>query len=822
MRRFLQTRAAVIGAAFLAFVPLSAVAQNAAGTAPGAVGPDAFHTTLATYCFTCHNTRLKTGGLALDRLDLQAAPNDAEVWEKVLRKLRGHLMPPPGAPQPPPATVDSFVAWMENTLDSHPEGPHAGYVPIQRLNRTEYAASVKALLGVDVNAKDVLPQDVEVDGFDNIAVALSVSPAFLDQYLTAARHIAKLAVGDPNPRVSDVKYLITANQDPEVPLPPGLRQGCVRDGCFSVKFQHNFPADGEYRININDVSVGLYTNTMENESTLVILIDGKIVFRKSVGGPADLELANRTGAEARKQITDRFSKIPVQVPAGVHDVAVAFIDRAHVESDDNVAQGFGGIGALGFGAGSSRTAYLKDGVEILGPYHPTGLSRTASRALIFVCDPKKTGEAACAKQITESLARRAFRRPVTADDLAALMPFYEETRQAGGAFDQGIEQVVAAVLASPDFLYRALRAPKGTPPHSEFALTDLELASRLSFFLWNTGPDDELLKLAAAGRLTKPGMVEKQVRRMLADPKASSLVTSFAMKWLTLDTLDSVHPDPVLFPAFSEPLRHDFSEEAEDFISSVLLQDHSVIDLLTSNQTYLNERLARLYGVPGVIGTQFREVTLADKERAGLLGKGAVEMRTSYGDRTSPVLRGAWVLDKLLGTPPTPPPPNTATDLSQKAGETPKTVRARLEQHRNKATCKQCHGVIDPTGLALENFNAIGEWRTVDRQAHAPIDASTVLPNGVPINGPVELREQLVAHPATFAEAVTEKLMMYALNRQLEYFDMPQVRAVVRAAAKDDYKFSSIVLGIVNTDAFRRQGPAAAPKTSDVKTVAAN
>jgi len=789
------------------FIPvfvLAAVAAPPVFSQSG--GPDSYRRLLATYCFTCHNSRAKVGGLALDSLDLANAATDAQTWEKALRKLRGHLMPPPGSKQPPQSDVDSFVAWMENTLDSHPRGPQAGYVPIQRLNRTEYAASVKALVGVEVNPKDVLPQDVQVDGFDNIAAALSVSPAFLDQYVSAARHIAKLAVGEPNPRVSDVKYLIAANQDPDTPLPPGTRGG--------VRFKHNFPADGEYRININDVSVGLYTNTMENESTLVVMIDGKIVFRKAVGGPADLELANRKGAEARKQITERFQKIPVQVQAGVRDVAVAFIERASVESDENIAAGFGGIGALGFGNGNGRMARLLDGIEIVGPYNPSGVSRTASRALIFVCDPKKTGEAACARQITGNLARRAFRRPVTADDVAALMPFYEETRKNGGSFDQGIEQVVAAVLASPDFLYRAIRGPKGASPNSEFALTDLELVSRLSFFLWNTGPDDELLKLAAAGGLSKPGAMEKQVRRMLADPKASSLVTSFAMKWLNLDTLDSVKPDPNLFPGFNEQLRQDYLKEAQEFISSILLQDRSVLDLLTSDHTFLNDRLARLYGVPGVIGSRFREVALTGKERAGLLGKAAVEMRSSYADRTSPVLRGAWVLDKLLGTPPAPPPPNTATDLSQKAGEAPKTVRARLEQHRDKAVCKQCHGVIDPTGLALENFDVIGQWRTVDAQAKAPIDASTVLPNGVAINGPVELREQLANRPAQFAQAVTEKLMMYAINRQLEYFDMPQVRAVVRAAAKDNYKFSSLVLGIVNTDAFRKQGAAPVAKVA--------
>lgn len=799
MRRSIDGTAVVVLACFTCMQP-AVLGQTSGSGARPASAPDPYQSMLATYCFACHNSHAKVGGLALQGLSLQAAPDDARTWEMVLRKLRGHLMPPPGNPQPPQNDVASFTAWMENTLDSHPKGPTAGYVPIQRLNRTEYAASVKALVGVDVNPKDVLPQDIQVDGFDNIADALSISPAFLDQYISAARHIAKLAVGDSSGKVADVKYLISAIENGDEPLPPGLRGG--------VRFKHNFSADGEYQIDLLDLGLGLYTSPMENESTLVIMIDGRIVFRKAIGGPADLDLADRKAADGRAEIMKRFSKIPVHVQAGLRDVTVGFIDRAEVESDENVGAGFRGIGALGFGAGNNRMARLGDGIEIVGPFHPTGVSKTASRALIFVCDPQKIGEAACAKQIAETLARRAFRRPVTADDVARLMPFYEAGRKNGGTFDDGIEQVVAAVLASPDFLFRAIEPPKGTAPHTEFALTDLELASRLSFFLWNTGPDDELLALAASGGLTKPGAMEKQVRRMLADPKASSLVTSFAMKWLNLTTLDSVQPDPKLFPAFSEQLRHDFAREAENFIGSILLEDRSVVELLTSNHTFLNDRLARLYGVPDVFGPQFREVTLTDKDRAGLLGKAAVLLRTSYGDRTSPVLRGQWVLDKLMGTPPAPPPPNTATDLSQKAGELPKTVRARLEQHRDKATCKQCHGVIDPTGLALENFDAIGEWRTVDREAKAPIDAKTVLPNGVAIDGPVELKDQLVQQPAKFAEAFTEKLMMYAVNRQLEYFDMPQVRAVVRSAAKNNYKFSSIVLGIVNSDAFRKQGPA--------------
>jgi mono/diheme cytochrome c family protein len=801
MKRF------IYASALVALIASLAVLQNrAVGQTPPAAGADQNRAMLNTYCVGCHNARLKTGGLALDSLDLQAAANDAETWEKALRKLRGHLMPPPGSPQPPQKDVDSFVAWMENNLDSHAKGPKAGHVPVQRLNRTAYAAVVKSLVGVDVKATDVLPQDIQVQGFDNIAAALSVSPAFLAQYITAARQVAKLAIGSPNPRVSNVKYAIAANQNPDQPLPLGTRGG--------IKFKHNFPADGEYRFTMNDLGVGLYTGPIENESTLVIMIDGKVVFRKPIGGPADQALADRKAAPGRAEIMERFAKIPVQVQAGVRDVVVAFIDRSHVETDENVANPapFGGLtGSIAQANG--RLPVLRDGVVVAGPFNPKGISKTSSRALVFVCDPKPAEELSCARQITENMARRAFRRPVTMDDLSHLMPFYEAGRKDGGSFDQGIEQMVAAVLASPDFLYRAILGPKGSSPTSEFALTDLELASRLSFFLWNTGPDEELLTLASSGGLTKAGVMEKQVRRMLADPRASSLVTSFAMKWLNLDALDSVQPDPVLFAGFTDQLRRDFSTEAELFIGSILLEERSVVDLMTANHTFLNERVARHYGVSGVAGTQFRRVTLAEKERWGLLGKAAVLMRTSYGDRTSPVLRGAWVLDKLIGTPPTPPPPNTATDLSQKAGEKPKTVRERLEQHRDKASCKQCHGVIDPTGLALENFDAVGAFRTTDRQAdNAVIDASTVLPNGVPIKGVVELREQLVDRPAAFVGSVTERLMMYALNRELEYFDMPQVRAIVRGAAKDNYKLSSLVLGIVNSEAFRKQGAAAAPK----------
>ena len=785
MKRLLYVSAVLILSVSSTLLQTRAAAQSV---------PNPHQEMLNTYCVSCHNSRAKVGGLALDGLKLDAAADNAEIWEKALRKLRGHLMPPPGSPQPSQKDVDSFVGWMENTLDSHARGPKAGHVPIQRMNRIEYVASVKALVGVDLKASDALPQDGQVDGFDNIATALTTSPAFVSQYVTAARHAAMLAIGSPNPTVSSTKYAIAANSNPDVPLPLGTRGG--------IGFKHNFPTDGEYRITINDLGVGIYASTLENQSTLAIMIDDKTVFRGSIGGPEDWAL-HAKGPKGRAQIMERFSKIPVQVEAGVHDVVVTFIDRSNVESPHNIADPFFDALTLSCScAPPGRRNRLIDGVVVAGPFNPTGVSRTASRDLIFVCNPNAKEESSCARQITENLAHRAFRRPVTADEVTRLTRFYEASRKNGGSFDQGIEQVVAAVLASPNFLYRGiLGAPGG------LALTDLELASRLSFFLWNTGPDEELLRLAEAGGLTKSGAMERQVRRMLSDPKASSLVTNFAMKWLNLDSLESVKPDAVLFPGFTDQLRRDFSTEVEAFLRSILLEDRNLVDLLTADHTFLNDRLARHYGLSGVSGTQFRRVTLTEKERFGLLGKAAVLMRTSYADRTSPVLRGAWVLDRLMGTPPTPPPPDTATDLSQKAGEQPKTVRARLEQHRDKASCNMCHGVIDPIGLPLENFDAIGAWRTVDSQAKASIDASTVLPNGVAIDGVVELRAQLADRPARFVTALTERLTMYAINRKLEYFDMPQVRAIVRAAEKANYKLSSLVLGIVNSDSFRMQAP---------------
>jgi len=774
---------------------------------PAAASSAEYRAMVTTYCAGCHSSQTKMGGLALDNLNLDAVGKDAEIWEKAVRKLRGRLMPPPGAKQPEQKEVDGLIGYLETKLDANAQAPKAGHTGIHRLSRTEYAAAVKALVGVDIVAKDVLPQDSAVEGFDNIASALSVSPTFIEQYVEAARMIAKKAVGDPG--LDSITYPSAANRGAEA-MPLGLRDGGMR-------FKHNFTVDGEYRFNVifPDQTLGLYTGSIENEATLVLMIDGKVVFKKPIGGLNDLMLNNRKAGDGRAQIEERFRNITLQIPAGVREVVAAFIDRSRFESGAN--QGGGGGGLPNFNA-----------LEIKGPYKPTGVS-TESHKLIYVCDPKGAGEPACAKQIAENLARRAFRRPVTAAETTRLMVFYEAGRKEGN-FDRGVERLIAAVLASPEFLFRTISAPQapagrgGTTAAAataEYALAPYELATRLSFFIWNTGPDEELFKLAASRELIRPAILDAQVKRMLADPKASSLVSNFAMKWLGLSGLENIKPDQQIYTGFNDQLKRDLVTEAETFIQSVMLENRPIVEMLTSDQTYLNDRVARHYGINGVNGTQFRWVKVTDQGRIGLLGKGAVLIKTSYPDRTSPVLRGAWILEKIIGTPPTPPPPGVETDLSQRNGDAPKTVRARLEQHRENATCRQCHGVIDPMGLALENFDAVGQFRTVDRMAaNAPIDTNTVLPSGQALSGPADLRNYLAGSPAKFAQSFAEKLMMYAVGRELEYFDMPQVRSITRNAAKENYTLSSIVQGIVRSDAFLRQGPAHAPKAAAPKAAA--
>ncbi|MDH3508571.1 MAG: DUF1592 domain-containing protein [Gammaproteobacteria bacterium] len=751
-----------------------------------------------TYCVRCHNSVDRAGEILFNRMSAESVPDEPEIFETAVRKLRGRLMPPPGNRQPDQAEIDALIGWLEGTLDEGIGTAAAGRVPVQRLNRAEYGNAVKDLLAVEIDAKDHLPAEIEVDGFSNIATALTVSPAFLEQYVRVAREVSRLAVGDRDPQLVSAYF-----PPPELGDQEGYVDGMPLGTRGGTRFEYTFPADGEYRINITDLDIGLYPRGLENEQTLVVLIDRTEVFRQNVGGPEDRAFVDLGGAPAREELMERFANIPVHVTAGPHEVVVTFIERAQVATDDPVRGGahFPGWAYLGH----LRLLRVIGGIEVVGPYEPTNVFRTPSQEKLFICEPEvPEQERACAARITENLARRAFRRPVAAEDIDRLMAFYDAGRDAGG-FDAGIEHMVTAVLVSPDFLYRGIAPPQDAADRRVHALSDLELASRLSFFLWSQGPDDELLELANAGTLRDPGVIEAQVERMLAAPRAETLVSNFALEWLNLDDLDEVQPDPQLFPEFSAELRADIETEIDLFLRSILLDDQSVQRLLAADYTFLNERLARHYGIASVKGPQFRRVVLEDEARWGLLGKGAVLLRTSYGDRTSPVLRGAWVLDKLVGTPPSPPPPNVETNLDVPEGEQPKTIRARLEEHRADSSCNFCHGVIDPYGLPLESFTVIGQWRDVDWVADAPIDPSTVLPDGVRLSGPVELREALLRRPDQFAQALTEKLMMYALGRELEYHDMPQVRSIVRAAARDDYRFSAIVRGIVSSDAFHMQ-----------------
>jgi hypothetical protein len=760
--------------------------------------PESQWSTIGLYCFGCHNEEVRAGNLLLDQLGAESVPEHPEIFEKVVRKLRGRQMPPPGMEQPSQQEVDALIAWLESTLDKSGNAHLAGRVPVQRLNRTEYANAVKDLLAVEIDPNKYLPADIAVEGFSNIAAALTVSPAFLEQYVNVARVVSRMAVGKSVPDLVKASFPPPAigDQDGYVDgMPLGTRGG--------TRFEYTFPADGEYRLTISDLDFGLYPRGVENETTVVVLIDRKEVFRQKVGGDADRAFVDRGGgAPAGAKLMERFANIPMQVTAGVHEVVVTFIERSRVATDDLVA---GGVQYSGFGfKGYLRLPRVIGSIQVAGPYAATGPTRTPSREKLLICKPEvPEQERACAQRITTDLAGRAFRRPVTKDDVVGLMAFYDAGREGSGGFNAGIEQMVTAVLVSPDFLYRGIaRSQKDV---KFYALSDLELASRLSFFLWKRSPDEELLKLAKNGELRRPGVLDAQVRRMLAAPQAETLVTDFALRWLDLLEVDKFEWDRQIFPEFNAELRQDVSTEIDLFLRSILLEDKNVEELLTADYTFLNERLAKHYGITTVHGTQFRRVHLEDENRYGLLGKGAVLLHTSYGNRTSPVVRGAWVLDKLRGTPPAPPPPNVVTDLSTPPGAQPKTMRAMLEQHRANPTCNMCHGVIEPHGLPLEHFTVTGQWRDVDWQANAPIDAKVTMPDGKEIEAPADLRRALLSRPGQFAQALTQKLMMYALGREIEPRDMPQVRAITRAAAKNDYRFSSLVAGIVSSDAFRMQ-----------------
>jgi hypothetical protein len=756
------------------------------------------------YCLGCHSDTARSGGLALSQLNLEAVGQHAEVAEKVIRKLRAGMMPPPGARRPDGQAVTELVSWLEKQIDDAATESRPGRVEMRRLNRREYTYVIRDLLGIKIDAEALLPVDDHKGNFDNNAANLQVSPAFIDQYVSAAREIAEEAVGD-----AEAPALTTTYGDIEnmvISLPPRAAAGSARQqhhiegmpfgtrGGFSV--EHVFPADGDYELTIGDMALAREVPKMEFENTVIVLLDGKEFYRTNIGGEADHKAIDQLLDPAVEEINGRLRKIPFKATAGQHVLAVTFLHRSFAESDERIR-------TVSLEGGQERIQAVH-ALQIRGPLTVTGMGESASRKKIFTCHPSKTAdETPCARKIISNLAQRAFRRPVTDEDLNPLMAFYK-AGYANKGFERGVRDALSAILVSPHFLYRA---ESGNATGVAAKLSDLQLASRLSFFLWSSLPDEELLRLATDSRLSQPDVLAKQVRRMLADPRAKSLVDDFAFQWLRVAKLDEIAPDSRLFPhasGINDP-RALFKEELRLFIDSVLRSDRSVVDLLTADYTFINERLALIYGMETVKGARFRRVTLENTARYGLLGKGAILNLTANPNRTSPVLRGAWILDRLLGTPPPPPLPNVANLQENRPGQRTLTVRERIEQHRSNPTCMGCHGVMDPLGFALENFDTVGQYRTIDPQALTPIDTSGVLPDGKPLKGPDDLRRALVARSDQFVQALTENLMTYALGRNVDYQDMPTVRRIVHAAKADNYRFESIVLGIVSSDAFRKR-----------------
>jgi hypothetical protein len=734
-------------------------------------------------------------------------------------------MPPPGTKsRPDQESVKGLITFLETRLDAAQVQASPGRVPLRRMNQREYANAVRDLLGLSVDVSALLPPDARKDGFDNDATHLQVSPTYLDQYLSAARNVAQQAMGDLKARAVSTTYgqlgdMVIAlaaegldgsgsQLNHKEGMPFGTRGG--------ISFLHDFPAAGEYSLTIGDLASGRQIPRMEFANTVVALLDGKEFYRTIVGGNEDQKAIDQTQETAVDLINARLRDIRFNAPAGQHRIAIAFVNRASIESEERFP-------ADAPEGGEPRQAFLS-ALRIRGPLKVNAPTADAAldspvRQKIFTCRPTQpAAEGECARRIIGTLAQRAFRRPVTDAMLQPLLAFYEGGRSAGG-FDTGIRDSLAAILASPYFLYRA----EGGDASGARTLNDVELASRLSFFLWGSIPDDELLQLAMRNELGKPATLDAQVRRMLADERATSLTKDFAFQWLAMAKMEEITPDERIFPNASGTLdaRPLLSRELELFVDSVLRSDQPLNTLLTADYTYLNEPLAMLYGIGSVKGGQFRRVALgADTKRYGLLGKGAVLMATAYPNRTAPVLRGAWILERVLGTPPAQPPPNVGILQDEVRGK-PATMRERFEIHSRNPSCFACHGVMDPLGFALENFDTVGQFRARDTDTGGAVDSSGVLPDGTKINGPDDLRAALAARPAQFAQTVTEQLMTYALGRAVDYRDMPVVRQIVRNAARDNYRFASLVTQIVASDAFRRRDAAPPPKPVIAQALAA-
>jgi hypothetical protein len=774
---------------------------------------------LGQYCLACHNSRSRAGGLALDAPGLSNIAAHGDVWEKVVRKIRAGMMPPAGLPRPDQAALDGLVAHVETTLDETVlAAPVLRPATLHRLNRAEYANAIRDLFGIEIDPAALLPPDEEAYGFDNNASVLGISPSLLERYLSAAWKISSQAVASPaiTPTLETFRVRGDLSQHDHIPgLPLGTRGG--------ILIRHYFPADGEYVI-----SPRLYRETvniirgLELPHDLEVTLDGERIVLARFGGPADEQANYLQPTLAGDELEKRFQK-RVKITAGVHEVGVAFLKKSSATTLE-LLQPFEreridpitpvGIPEL-------------DRVTIEGPFNATPSAASPSRARIFTCHPasprapsagSSTGprssrsnpldETRCARAILSSLARRAYRGDVNEAEIERLVGFYERERAAGGSFDEGIEGALRFLLVNPRFLFRIERDPPTAAPGSIYRISDLELASRLSFFLWSSIPDDELLDLASAGRLQSAAVLEQQVRRMLKDERARALGANFAGQWLYLRNLRSLTPDADVFPDFDHNLREALQRETELLFESVVLEDKSVLTLLDADYTFVNERLARHYRIPNVYGTQFRRVPVTDPARRGLLGHGSILALTSYANRTSPVNRGKYVLTNILGTPPPEPPPNVPP-LDETPAKAKLTMRERMEAHRKNPACAGCHALMDPIGLALENFDGIGRWRDTDNGM--PIDTSARLADGTMVRGPAELRQAILRRHDLFVRNLVEMLMTYALGHKVEYYDLPFVRSIVREAARTDYRFSSLVLGIVKSAPFQMRSAGQAP-----------
>ena len=807
----------------VAFTPAGSVPTEAAAPSqsPGAVTHRA---SFERYCLTCHTEKLKEQGkvpIALEGLDLGKVSANPEVWEKVILKMRAGQMPPAAVARPAKAERDAFLTWVESELDrSAAANPNPGRTEaFHRLNRAEYRNAVRDLLGLDMDVSALLPPDDVSYGFDNIAGVLKISPTLMERYLVAAQRVSRLAIGTPQP-VANVDYFRIADDLSQESHLPGLPLG-TRGGTL---IQYVFPADGEYEIRprlTRDLNEGMpaYTEAQHLE----ISLDGQrvgVFTLPGVQGQAPAAAAQETpdpqvpaisqipsGVRASPQ--DRAARnradekwnLRVAVKAGQREVAIAFLNRTP-SLDETTRLPFLRPYPAGVNIPETRRGSYLRSVEIAGPYIATSGGNSQSRQRIFSCRPaSEAAEATCARTILTTLTRRAYRRPVTDSDVGPVLAFFREGRLEGN-FEDGIEHAIRRLLVSPEFLLRIERDPEGLAPNTPYRITDVELASRLSFFLWSSIPDDELLDLAAKRQLGTPANLARQVRRMLTDQRADAFVNNFAGQWLFLRNLAAAVPVQSVFPDFDDTLRQAFQRETELFFASIVRENRSALDLLRANHTFLNERLARHYGIPGVKGSHFRRVELGkDSMRAGLLGHGSILTVTSYPDRTSPVKRGKWILENLLGTPPPPPLPDVG-DL-QTTAETGAvlSMRQRMELHRANPVCASCHSMMDPLGLALENFDAVGRWRTLG-EGSAPIDASSALPGGARFEGPAGLRQELVVSER-FVATLTEKMLTYALGRGLEHYDAPAVRVILRETAPGEYRLPALVAGIVQSTPFR-------------------